>query len=272
MRNTLGQSEADLVGALGELAMAGFVTADSFAGIRALLRPSAERTAVRSRRRRNHFLESIEDAGRWELLPRHIATNADDLEPDSPALETLVKTVLRRYGVVFKRVLERESALPAWRYVLWCLRRLEARGEVRGGRFVDGFSGEQFALPEAVESLRRMRRDMNHDGRLAVSPQASRGYPSTFARHELTIVNGADPLNLSGIIVPGARVPALHSNQLVFQGGEVVAVSIGRNLHIKSGLAPDLETRIRTAIFDTRAQTGRVQVDATSNSPQLSRA
>jgi ATP-dependent Lhr-like helicase len=104
--------------------------------------------------------------------------------------------LLRRYGVVFRDVLERETAIPRWRDLLGLLRRMEARGEVRGGRFVSGFSGEQFALPEALESLREARRS-------EMKPE-----PVTVA--------GADPLNLLGIVIPGDRVAAVPGNRATF--------------------------------------------------------
>ena len=115
--------------------------------------------------------------------------------------------LLGRYGVVFRALLAREPGAPRWRDLLRVLRRLEARGEIRGGRFVGGFSGEQFALPEAVGALR-----------------AVRGQP---ARGELVTISAADPLNLTGIITPGARVPALASARLVLRDGLPVAVAGG---------------------------------------------
>src|SRR6185436_14908370 len=119
----------------------GLAHADTFAGLRVLITPQR----AHPRRRR------IEDAGRWVLL-----RDVGALEPD--AAEHVALALLRRYGVVFHKVLEREIALPPWRELLRVYWRLEARGELRGGRFIEGFSGEQFALPEAVESLRAIRK------------------------------------------------------------------------------------------------------------------
>jgi ATP-dependent Lhr-like helicase len=107
--------------------------------------------------------------------------------------------LLRRYGVVFREMLARESNLPKWREMLIALRRLEDRGEVRGGRFVNGFLGEQFALPEAVESLRAMR--------------------NLPASGDVITISAADPLNLVGIIVPGERVPAISGRYVSFRDG-----------------------------------------------------
>ena len=121
-------------------------------------------------------------------------------EGNGEAIEHVARTLLARYGVVFWRLLEREAAwLPPWRELLRVYRRLESRGEVRGGRFVAGFSGEQFALPEAIGSLRATRRQETADQWISVS--------------------GADPLNLVGILTPGAKLPALAGNRLLYCDG-----------------------------------------------------
>ncbi|HEY3011787.1 MAG TPA: DEAD/DEAH box helicase, partial [Gemmatimonadales bacterium] len=139
--------------ALGELAGTGLVTSDSFAGLRALITPSSKRKPLGGARRRHRTaVHGIESAGRWALLaggPAH---------PSARSSELVAWTLLRRYGVVFKRLLARESVRPPWRELLMVYRRLEARGEIRGGRFVSGMSGEQFALPEAIGQLRAIRR------------------------------------------------------------------------------------------------------------------
>ncbi len=141
-------------------------------------------------------------SGRWSLLPR----SPDAAIEESVTIERLARQLLRRYGVIFHRVLQRETNAPLWRELLRVYRRLEARGEVRGGRFVAGFSGEQYALPEAVQQLRAIRRKK--------------------AEGTLVTVNGADPLNLVGIIAPGERVPAVASNRIVYRDGVPVAARI----------------------------------------------
>jgi ATP-dependent Lhr-like helicase len=123
-------------------------------------------------------------------------------------VEVAAWALLRRYGVVFRRLLERESLMPPWRDLLSVYRRLEARGEIRGGRFVDGFSGEQFALSEAVGRLRAVRREPR--------------------RGTLVSVSAADPLNLVGIATPGDRLPALAGNRVLYRDGEPIAVWEGR--------------------------------------------
>jgi ATP-dependent Lhr-like helicase len=125
--------------------------------------------------------------------------------------EQIARQMLRRYGVVFRDLLARESLVSSWRDLLVQYRRMEMAGEVRGGRFVSGFVGEQFALPEAIESLRAMRK--NGSG-LAQEVK----------------VSACDPLNLAGIILPGPRVPAIMSNFLVFKDGGIVRVVVGREL------------------------------------------
>jgi ATP-dependent Lhr-like helicase len=180
--------------ALGELAGTGLVTSDSFAGLRALITPSSKRKPLGGARRRHRTaVHGIESAGRWALLaggPAH---------PSARSSELVAWTLLRRYGVVFKRLLARESVRPPWRELLMVYRRLEARGEIRGGRFVSGMSGEQFALPEAIGQLRAIRR-LDGSG-------------------QLVGISAADPLNLAGIVTPGDRIPALTSNRILYRDG-----------------------------------------------------
>ena len=195
--------------ALQELVGAGLVNADSFAGLRALITPASKRQNRSSRRGRGAFIGGMDDAGRWALLRRGPpAPTVDNKHPTpSDTLEHIAMTLLRRYGVVFWRLLEREADwLPSWRELLRTFHRLEARGEIRGGRFVSGLAGEQFALPEAIPLLREVRRRA-HDG-------------------SLIAVCGVDPLNLTGTLLPGAKVPALASNRLVYRDGLPVAAEI----------------------------------------------
>jgi ATP-dependent Lhr-like helicase len=186
-----GRLKAEIEGALWELVVAGLVTADGFDNLRALIDP---------RRRAGHGSGKTSrprhSAGRWSLL--HNASSGDH----TAATEATCWMLLRRYGVVFRDLLARESVLPTWRELLTMFRRLEDRGEVRGGRFVSGFIGEQFALPMAVESLRALRH------------RAPSG--------ELVTVSAADPLNLVGILVPGERVPALSGRSVTYRDGVAV--------------------------------------------------
>ncbi len=190
--------------ALGELVMAGGANADSFGGLRALVMPTHRRKPFGSTgRRRGNAIFGIEDAGRWSLLRRNGV--APDSQTHAAAIEHVTRTLLKRYGVVFWRLLAREAdSLPPWRELLRCLRRLEARGEIRGGRFVAGMSGEQFALPEAIDSLRDVRRI---EGKV-----------------EWAAVSGSDPLNLVGIITPGDKLAAISNNRLLYRDGVPVAM------------------------------------------------
>ncbi len=215
--------------ALGELAAAGCITADSFAALRVLLTPPSRRRPLHGARRRGVSVVGLDTAGRWDIVPRMRANAAVANDSDSDEIDCVVRTLLDRYGVVFKRVVERETALPPWRYLLWALRRLEARGEVRGGRFVAGYSGEQFALPEALEALRKIRK---------AEPQP-----------DVIVVNATDPLNLVGILTPGLRIPANSANRIAFVSGEAVAVRLGEEIRLLQACASDVECRVRTALI-----------------------
>jgi len=178
--------------ALGELVTAGLVTADGFAGLRALLTPPAKRPRPGGRRGRRGAVSPFDLAGRWSLLPR------PDGPPTDEDVALLLDVLLRRYGVVYRALLARESLPVPWRQLLHALWRREARGELRGGRFVEGVAGEQFALPEAVPLLRRLRR-------------TERAVPLA--------IPAADPLNLQGIVLAGQRLSSLDRAVLHLQGG-----------------------------------------------------
>jgi len=183
--------------ALWELVAHGLVTADGFQPLRSLMsarRRSPPRNGRTGRRRIGAWSAGM-PAGRWALLP---SPPNEALAVDEAA-EAWAEELLFRYGVVFRDTVQRESMQTPWREVLRALRRMEARGLVRGGRFVAGFYGEQYARPEAVESLRRVRRTERHD--------------------EQVLVSAVDPLNLAGILTPGARITAVHTNVVAFRDG-----------------------------------------------------
>jgi len=191
--------KAEVESALWELVAAGFVTADGFDNLRALI--DQKRRAGQGSGR---FARPRHSGGRWALLfPRESGEPGDK----NPAIESICWMLLNRYGVLFRELLTRESILPRWRELLIALRRLEDRGEIRGGRFVSGLLGEQFALPIAVESLRAMR--------------------SEPASGQVITVSAADPLNLAGIVVPGERVPAISGRFVTFRDG--VAIEPGQS-------------------------------------------
>ena len=188
----------ELEDALAELVARGRVQCDSYAGLRALLVPPSKRGGAHTRRGRVRLRHDLQDAGRWTLTARHpIGT-----DPDPEWIEHLARVLLRRWGVVCYRLMEREPAwLPPWRELLRVYQRLEARGEIRGGRFIAGLSGEQFALPEAIAPLRQAR---------------ARAGGAEAPALELT---AADPLNLLGLLLPGARVPRLANARLRLRNG-----------------------------------------------------
>jgi ATP-dependent Lhr-like helicase len=209
--------------ALAELVAGGMITADSFTGLRALLTPSNKRPSNHNAKRKAPAaLFGMENAGRWSRLQRRGQSldsagflvsgraGAGSLSITNGAaaqaelVERIARVLLRRYGVVFRRLMDREGMTLPWRDLLRALRRLEARGEIRGGRFVAGVSGEQFALNEAVSSLRSIRRK-EPDG-------------------ALISVSAADPLNLVGIVLPGARVPVIPTNRILYRDGVPIAV------------------------------------------------
>jgi ATP-dependent Lhr-like helicase len=226
----------ELENTLGELVATGLVTADSYAGLRAMLMPAAKRARLDKRRHRG-AAPTMEEAGRWALVRRDdglkvIERGRTDGDGEPPAraarkpsiapevLEHVAMTLLRRYGVMFWRLLEREAAwLPSWRELLPVYHRLEARGEIRGGRFVAGFSGEQFALPEAIPLLREMRR------------RAPAG--------DLVCISGVDPLNLCGTLLPGDKVPALAGNRILFRDGLPVAAQAAGKFSYLEQAEPD---------------------------------
>ena len=213
---------------LAELVALGLVTSDSFAGLRALLVPADKRRTSGSRRRRSVSF-GMEDAGRWALARRPRPGSVAP-EADREAIEHLAGLLLRRYGVVFWRLLEREAGwLPPWRDLLRVYRRLEARGDIRGGRFVGGFSGEQFALPEAVGLLRDIRRNPGSGALLSLS--------------------GADPLNLAGILTPGPKLAALTGNRLLYRDGLPVAFLAGGDVQFRETLDAGSEWAARTALL-----------------------
>ncbi|MEO5626601.1 MAG: hypothetical protein ABIQ70_11395, partial [Dokdonella sp.] len=197
----------ELENALGELVAAGLINSDSFSGLRALLVPSSKRPATQRRHGRRRALFGIEDAGRWSLVRRR-APQEDEKghrpKFDAVALEYAAQVLLRRYGVVCWRLLAHEADwLPPWRELLRVYHRLEARGEIRGGRFIAGVAGEQFALPEAIASLRSVRQ---------------RAPNETFV-----CVCGADPLNLVGSLMAGDKVPRVVGSRVLYRDGVPIA-------------------------------------------------
>jgi ATP-dependent Lhr-like helicase len=199
--------------ALWELVARGLVSGDGFAGLRTLLTPEERRPerrlrAVRGGRGRARALP----VGRWARLKRSPATTEDHADE---RVEAFARKLVGRWGVVMREILARETLAPPWRALVGCLRRFEARGELRGGRFVSGLIGEQFASPEAVEALRATRR-LDDSG-------------------DAVLVSAADPLNLIGILAPGARISPQTAQVIAYRRG--VAVEVGELGAVRSRLA-----------------------------------
>ncbi len=221
--------------ALKTLVATGAITADAFSPVRWLLRPEAQKLR-RSRAGRSQKSVHL-PVGRWSI-PLSVARNNPVhalRDTGQQRLAVMCKSLLRRYGVVFRAVIQRESLLPPWRELLAYLRRMEDRGEVRGGRFVDGFSGEQFALPEALGLLRK---------------------PVTATDLSLfTVISACDPLNLGGLIVPGVKTPSMPSNRIMLENGLPVARVIGNELEEFQGIssAASIEARRRLTVGQLNA-------------------
>ena len=220
--------------ALSQLAALGLVTSDSFDGLRALLVPSNKRPTFGrniGKRRRKTNLASIEFAGRWSLLHTDISPqtsgNGAQSSVRDAAIEKFARTLLRRYGVVFRRLLERENLGVNWYELGRIYRRLEARGEIRGGYFVGGISGEQFALPEAIGLLRSIRKAPAND--------------------KLITLSAADPLNLQGILTPGSRIAALTAGRILVRNGLPIAALEAGEIR-KLADAPVSDLQIETAL------------------------
>ena len=254
-------------GALGELVAAGLVTCDGFAGLRALIGPSSNGGSGGSRRFRvrrfgdgrpggayRRQQSSLETAGRWSLA-RTVAPAADG-DGDEQARETAARALLRRYGVVFRRLTDREPHLPPWRELVRTLRRLETRGEVRGGHFVSGVGGEQFALPEAVGALREVRRGEAGD--------------------EVTVLSAVDPVNALGVTTPsGAKVAARTGNRVAYRAGRPIAVLDGGRVIYCERLSPEdgwaVQKRLLSAALTGPAGPDGRRTTMPSPSPSVSR-
>jgi ATP-dependent Lhr-like helicase len=221
------------------------VVSDSFTGLRALLTPSHRKTQAAARRKRREAVYEMSSAGRWSIInrsadlsePRAVATgfNIGSLPahigsaPAPEVTEKVARILLKRYGIVFKRLLEREGLTLPWRVLLRTYHRLEARGEIRGGRFVAGISGEQFALPEAVGMVRAIRRAPVNDNMISVS--------------------AADPLNLVGIITPGGRISAHTSNRILYRDGVPVASLESGETRFLVELSRAMEWKAKSALL-----------------------
>ncbi|HEX3010289.1 MAG TPA: hypothetical protein VHO90_22015, partial [Bacteroidales bacterium] len=191
--------------ALTELISVGLATSDSFTGLRTLLIPDKYYT---EKRRSGKVIFDLQQAGRWWLLT-HQENKADGSQQDE-YLESLAMMLLKRYGIVFRKLAEKEKVLFAWYDLLKIYRKMEARGIIRGGRFVEGFGGEQYALPEAVSVVRSLRKQEPSESFISIS--------------------AADPLNLTGFITPGKRIASFYGNRILYRNGIPVACKEGKEV------------------------------------------
>jgi ATP-dependent Lhr-like helicase len=210
-----------LQGAIGELVAAGRLTADGFAGLRAIADPRVKASPAAAGRGRSAR------SGRWSAIDR-----GESRPPAESAIEAQARALLARYGVVFRRLAAREPNAVPWRVLARAYRRLEARGEIRGGRFVTGVSGEQFAVPEAVERLREVRRTAK-DGRLVT-------------------ISAADPLNLAGILDNGDRVRTITTHRIVYRDGIPLAALEGDYMRPLRTIEPDAAADVASALVGRR--------------------
>ncbi|HEX2393854.1 MAG TPA: DEAD/DEAH box helicase [Bacteroidales bacterium] len=214
-RTQLFKSQAEDV--LGELINAGLVTSDSFTGLRALLVPDKYKTTAGSRR--NTELFSMNYAGRWSLLAN--ITEKDVRHDSNIETETIARTLLRRYGILFRKLAEKEDLAPPWRELVRVLRLLELQGQIRGGRFIDGVWGEQFALPEAITELRQITKSEKTGTLISIS--------------------AADPLNLTGVLSPGKRVTGYFGNRILYRDG--IPVAFREAKEIRFPVEPELREK-----------------------------
>jgi ATP-dependent Lhr-like helicase len=189
-----GRLPAEVDEALWDAVARGLVTADAFKAVRVLLRRGSPERYAPTRGLRRGLRASTGASGRWSLLPEPAA----DADRDELA-EAVAEQLAARWGVVFRDLAARESLAVPWRDVLWAFRRMEARGTMRGGRFVAGFSGEQYAHPDALDVLKAVRRQQRTG--------------------ETARISATDPLNLTGIVLPGPRIPAVGSNAVTYVDG-----------------------------------------------------
>jgi ATP-dependent Lhr-like helicase len=217
-----GLLKSQLEEALGELAAWGLVTADSFQGLRSLITPQKIQQR-RSKKYPHH--DPFAASGRWSLIRPNQPDETDRYQHS----EHIARILLRRYGIVFRKLLDQEDSLPPWRELLYVFRRMEARGELRGGRFVQGFAGEQYALPEAVNALREIRKQLKQG--------------------DLVAFSAADPLNLTGLITPGQRVPSQPGHRILYRDGIPIAHSAQGKISFLVNVEPGEEWQIRNALL-----------------------
>ncbi|HEX2934247.1 MAG TPA: DEAD/DEAH box helicase [Bacteroidales bacterium] len=221
--------QSQLEDALTELISVGQATSDSFTGLRTLLIPDKY---FSNRHRSGKVMFNFQQAGRWWLIPSGEATEDGPLPEDY--VVNVANMLLKRYGVVFRKLAEKERLLFMWYDMLKVYRKMEAQGIIRGGRFVDGFGGEQYALPEAVTFLREIK--------------------SGESTEELVSISAADPLNLTGFITPGPRVASLYSNRILYRQGIPVAIKEGKDVQFLNAMDEETQWKLKKLLIHHNVQ------------------
>lgn len=216
----VGQAEE----AISELVSHGMATSDSFSGLRALLVPLKYKAG---RKRGSKQVFTMDQAGRWTLIDQSRTKHDDDRQQ---YLEKMCMVLLKRYGILFRKLADKEQLAPSWRELVRMLRILEARGVIRGGRFVQGVWGEQYAMPEALTSLRKIRKEA--------------------ATEELVTISAADPLNLTGIVTPGRKVSAYYNNRILYKDGVPVVTTEGKEVRWLEEFEGEEKWRIHHAVIE----------------------
>lgn len=230
-----GMLSTQIENALDHMAAYGTVTSDSFTGLRALLTPINNRPNENGRKRNNKkAVFGMDHAGRWSLLSSFLDGNEQQLSDKD--MEYIAKLLLNRYGVVFRKLFEQESFVPKWRDLLRVYRRLEARGEIRGGRFVTNVSGEQFALPEAVSSLRSHRTKVEGE-----------------REDQVVVISAVDPLNLTGIITTGRRIGNVTGNRILYKNGIPLAVREGGKVQFLEDVSDSQKWQLQNKLIQKKA-------------------
>lgn len=215
--------------ALTELVSAGLATSDSFTGLRTLLIPDKYYT---ERRRSGKVVFNLQQAGRWWLL-----NTREPLYPEhhrDEYLESIAMMLLKRYGIIFRKLAEKEKVLHLWYDLLKIYRKMEARGTIRGGRFVEGFGGEQYALPEAVSAVRSLRKQEQTEKYVSIS--------------------ASDPLNLTGYITPGKRVPSFYGNRILYKNGVPVALKEGKDVIFMNDFDAETQWNLKKILLHREIQ------------------
>ena len=243
IQSRTGTLKTQLEEGLAELVSYGRVCSDSYTGLRALLTPSNKKPSAHKRRNRKAMF-GVEDAGRWSLLNTFQLELAQE-EPnkkttrkwevlDEEQIERLISIYLQRWGILIRSLLERESYAPPWRVLLVHLRKLELRGVLRGGRFVTGIGGEQFAFPETVDALRKFKKDKKN---------------KVGVKQPFYCLTASDPLNFLNLTLPNRRLPRLLKNRVLFQGGIPIAMLDSGEVHYLRDIDPREQWNIQQMLL-----------------------